>query len=222
MVRDGSDLCIAGVFFFCYNNYMKRFILPLFVFASVITPVNTESFNNIINSKFHTLDCMASRRCKDGIKSINDISDITSSYPDSDFDIIADEFNRMLATLKRIGIKVFLGDEKYFPEIYRGVYSTSRNTFYLNEGYMNSPKSLIRTMRHEGWHAAQDCKAGIDNMRLELIVSEHLVPKSYRNLVEEIYHDEPDQIPFESEAYFAAYRKDLTQLALDVCALELR
>ena len=201
---------------------MRKFILSLIAVTSIITPINSESFNKIINDKSDTLNCMASQRCKDGIKSINDISDISSSYPDSDFDIVADEFNRMLVTLKRIGIKVFLGDEKYFPEVYRGVYSTSRNTFYLNKGYMDTPKSLIRTMRHEGWHAAQDCKAGIDNMRLELIVSEHLVPKSYRNLVEEIYHDEPDQIPFESEAYFAAYRKDLTQLALDVCALELR
>ena len=201
---------------------MRKFILSLIAVTSIIAPVNSESFNKIINDKSDTLNCMASQRCKDGIKSINDISDISSSYPDSDFDIVADEFNRMLTTLKRIGIKVFLGDEKYFPEVYRGVYSTSRNTFYLNEGYMDTPKSLIRTMRHEGWHAAQDCKAGIDNMRLELIVSEHLVPKSYRNLVEKIYHDEPDQIPFESEAYFAAYKKDLTQLALDVCALELR
>ena len=201
---------------------MRKFILSLIAVTSIIAPVNSESFNKIINDKSDTLNCMASRRCRDGVKSINDISDIASSYPDSNFDIVADEFNRMLATLKRIGIKVFLGDEKYFPEVYRGVYSTSRNTFYLNKGYMDAPKSLIRTMRHEGWHAAQDCKAGIDNMRLELIVSEHLVPKSYRNLVEKIYHDEPDQIPFESEAYFAAYRKDLTQLALDVCALELR
>ena len=201
---------------------MRKFILSLIAVTSIITPVNSESFNKIINDKSDTLNCMASRRCRDGVKSINDISDIASSYPDSDFDIIADEFNRMLATLKRIGIKVFLGDEKYFPKVYRGVYNTTRNTFYLNKGYMDTPKSLIRTMRHEGWHAAQDCKAGIDNMRLELIVSEHLVPKSYRNLVEEIYYDEPDQIPFESEAYFASYRKDLTQLALDVCALELR
>ena len=200
---------------------MRKFILSLIAVTSIIAPVNSESFNKIINDKSDTLNCMASRRCRDGVKSINDISDIASSYPDSNFDIVADEFNRMLATLKRIGIKVFLGDEKYFPEVYRGVYSTSRNTFYLNKGYMNTPESLIRTMRHEGWHAAQDCKAGINNMRLELIVSEYLVPKSYRNLVEEIYHDEPDQIPFESEAYFAAYRKDLTQLALDVCALGL-
>ena len=201
---------------------MRKFILSLIAVTSIIAPVNSESFNKIINSQSYTIECMVSRRCRDGVKRIYDISDISSSYPDSDFDIIADEFNRMLATLKRIGIKVFLGDEKYFPITYRGVYSTKRNTFYLNKGYMYDPKSLIRTMRHEGWHVAQDCKADINNMRLELLVSEYLVPEYYRNLAKEIYHDEPDQIPFESEAYFAAYKKDLTQLALDVCALELR
>ena len=204
------------------NTCMRKFILSLIAVTSIIAPVNSESFNKIINDKSDTLNCMASRRCRDGVKSINDISDIASSYPDSNFDIVADEFNRMLATLKRIGIKVFLGDEKYFPKVYRGVYNTTRNTFYLNKGYMDTPKSLIRTMRHEGWHAAQDCKAGINNNRLKLLLSEYLVPEYYHNLVEEIYYDEPDQIPFESEAYFAAYRKDLTQLALDVCALELR
>ena len=76
-------------------------------------------------------------------------------------------------------------------------------------------------MRHEGWHVAQDCKAGMNNMRLELLVSEHLIPKKYADYVKKVYINEPDQIPFESEAYFAAYRKDLTQLALDVCALGL-
>ena len=197
---------------------MKKFILSLIAVTSIVAPVNSESFNSIINRESNTLKCMASRRCRDGVKSINDISDIANSYPNSNFDIVADEFNGMLATLDRIGIKVFLGDEKYFPKVYRGVYSTKRNTFYLNKRYMDTPQALIRTMRHEGWHAAQDCKAGIDNMRLELLVSEHLVPEYYRNLAEGIYHNEPDQIPFESEAYFAAYMKDLTQLALDVCA----
>ena len=196
---------------------MKKYILSLIAVTSIIAPVNSESFNKIINSQSYTIECMASRRCKDGVKSINDISDIASSYPDSNFDIVADEFNRMLATLKRIGIKVFLGDEKYFPITYRGVYSTKRNTFYLNKRHMDNSKSLIRTMRHEGWHAAQDCKAGINNMRLELLVSEYLIPEYYHDLAEEIYHDEPDQIPFETEAYFAAYRKDLTQLALESC-----
>ena len=200
---------------------MKK-ILVVIASAIIISPINTESMNDHIHSNSNTIQCMASGRCKDGIKEIDDITDISSSFPDTDFSMIAVEVNKMLNTLKKIKVKVFLADEKYFPTRYRGIYNTSKNRFFLNSKYLHNPRSILFTMRHEGWHAAQDCKAGIDNMRLELIVSEHLVPKSYRNLVEEIYHDEPDQIPFESEAYFAAYRKDLTQLALDVCALDLR
>ena len=206
---------------------MKRFILTLIVFACAVTSAvakknsDSKSINFIITTEPSALNCMASQRCKDGVKTINDISDISSTYPDSNFDNIADEFNRMLDALDRIGVKVFLGDKKYFPTQYRGIYSTKRNTFYLNKGYMSNPNSLIRTMRHEGWHVAQDCKAGMNNMRLELLVSEHLIPKKYADYVEKVYINEPDQIPYEREAFFAAFNKDLTQLALEICARRL-
>tara|TARA_B100000927_G_scaffold166318_1_gene134057 strand:+ start:64 stop:684 length:621 start_codon:yes stop_codon:yes gene_type:complete len=206
---------------------MKRFILTLIVFACAVTSAvakknsDSKSINFIITTEPSALNCMASQRCKDGVKTINDISDISSTYPDSNFDNIADEFNRMLDALDRIGVEVFLGDKKYFPTQYRGIYSTKRNTFYLNKGYMSNPNSLIRTMRHEGWHVAQDCKAGMNNMRLELLVSEHLIPKKYADYVEKVYINEPDQIPYEREAFFAAFNKDLTQLALEICARRL-
>ena len=195
---------------------MKKIIL-IVTSTMIVLPINSQSFNKIINSNSYTIECMASRKCKDGVKRIYDISDISSSYPDSDFDIIADEFNRMLATLKRIGIKVFLGDEKYFPKHYRGIYSTRRNNFYLNDAYAYNPKSLIGTMRHEGWHVAQDCKAGIHNMKLDTIIEEKNIPPIFSNVVEKIYADEPDQIPYEKGAFWASIRKDATQKALESC-----
>ena len=194
-----------------------KFILSLFAVTSIISPVNSESFNNIINNKPDALNCMASRRCRDGVKRIYNISDITNYYPDSNFDLIADEFNRMLVTLKRIGVKVFLGDEKYFPKHYRGIYSTRRNTFYLNNAYAYNSESLISTMRHEGWHVAQDCKAGIDNMKLDKIIEEKNIPLIYSTIIEKIYADEPDQIPYEKGAFWASTRKDATQKALESC-----
>ena len=82
----------------------------------IASPINAESFNDIINSKSYTLKCMMYRKCKDGVKLINDISDISNYYPNSNFDIVTDEFNRMLASLKKIGVEVFLGDKRYFPK----------------------------------------------------------------------------------------------------------
>ncbi len=97
---------------------MKKLLL-LVASLMIASPINAESFNDIVNSRSYTLKCMIYRKCKDGVKPIN-VSDIASSYPDSNFDIVADEFNRMLTSLKKIGVEVFLGDfrrRKVFPFI---------------------------------------------------------------------------------------------------------
>ena len=181
------------------------------------SPINAETFNDIVNSQSYTLKCMASRKCKDGVKQIYNISDIASSYPDSNFDIVADEFNRMLTSLKGIGVEVFLGDERYFPPLFRGVYNTRKNNIYLNEKYMSNPGGLITTMRHEGWHVAQDCKAGIKNKKMDILISEKYIPKPYHKSVEKIYADRPDEIWYEKGAYWAAHVLGMTEAALESC-----
>ena len=195
---------------------MKK-ILTIIASTMILSPVNAESFNDYIHSNSHTIRCMISGRCKDGIKEINDITDISSSSPDTDFSMIAVEVNKMLNTLKKIEVKVFLADEKYFPFRYRGIYSTSNNRFFLNSKYLHNPRSILFTIRHEGWHVAQDCKAGINNKRLEIILNEKYIPQIYRDYVEKVYTGEPDHIPFEKGAFWASVTKDVTQWALDAC-----
>ena len=180
-------------------------------------PVNAESFNEIINSRSYTLKCMIYRKCKDGVKPINDISDIASSYPDSNFNIVADEFNRMLTSLKKIGVEVFLGDERYFPKLYRAVYSSRKNNIYLNEAYMSDPGGLIRSTRHEGWHVAQDCKTGMKSKTMKPIISDKYIPKSYHKTVERIYANRPDEIKIEKGAYWAGFTVGMTEAALESC-----
>ena len=183
----------------------------------IASPINAESFNDIINSKSYTLKCMIYRKCKDGVKLINDISDISNYYPNSNFDIVTDEFNRMLASLKKIGVEVFLGDERYFPKLYRGVYSSRKNNIYLNEAYMSDPGGFIRTMRHEGWHVAQDCKSGMKSKTMKPIISDNYIPKSYHKTVERIYANRPDEIKFEKGAYWAGFTVGMTEAALESC-----
>ena len=183
----------------------------------ISSPINAESINEIINSRSYTLKCMLYRKCKDGVKSINDISDIVSSYPDSNFNIVADEFNRMLTSLKTIGVKVFLGDKRYFPSLYRGVYSSRKNNIYLNEAYMSDPGGFIRTMRHEGWHVAQDCKSGMKSKTMKPIISDKYIPKSYHKTVERIYANRPDEIEIEKGAYWAGFTVGMTEAALESC-----
>ena len=179
----------------------------------IALPINAESFNEIS----HTSKCMIYRKCKDGVKPINDIGDIASSYPDIDFDNVADEFNRMLTSFKRIGVEVFLGDERYFPSSYRAVYSSRKNNIYLNKAYMSDPGGLIRSTRHEGWHVAQDCKVGMKNKYMKPIISEKYIPKSYHKSVERIYADRPDNIVIEKGAYWAGFVVGMTEAALESC-----
>ncbi len=170
--------------------------------------------------EFYTMNsmgCMILRECTEDVRRINSISDIESYYPDSDFSVVADEFNSMLLSLNKIGVMVFLGDEKYFPPGHRGVYHTVTNNFYLNPLCMSRPDVLMTVMRHEGWHAAQDCMAGtIDNSMIAIIKPEEDVPRFWREIVEQDYPE--SAWPWEAEAKWAGKTEGMTAKALDVCA----
>ena len=107
--------------------------------------------------------------------------------------------------------------EKYFPDGHRGVYHTVSNNFYLNKEFMNEPDVLMQVMRHEGWHAAQDCMAGtIDNSMIAIIKPEEEVPLIWRVLAERTYPE--SAVPWEAEAGWAGRTEGMTQAALESCA----
>jgi len=72
-------------------------------------------------------------------------------------------------------------------------------------------------MRHEGWHAAQDCMAGtIDNSMIAIIKPEDDVPEIWQEMVERTY---PKAAwPWEKEATWAGKTANMTQKALEACA----
>jgi hypothetical protein len=171
---------------------------------------------------YYTMDamgCMLLRECKDGVDKVESIAGIASEYPDSNFDPIANEFNRMLTSLSRVGVNVFLADEKYFPVGHRGVYHTVSNNFFLNKTFMKRPHVLMSVMRHEGWHAAQDCMAGtIDNSLIAIIKPEDEVPMIWQDIATETYKNMPHAIPWEKEATWAGKTEGMTMKALESCA----
>ena len=115
--------------------------------------------------------------------------------------------------------KVFLADIRYFPVGHRGVYHTVGNNFFLNVAHMHRPNVVMAVMRHEGWHAAQDCMAGtIDNNFIAIIKNEEEVPKMYQAIVKSAYMSQPEAIPWEKEAYWAGHTEGMTQAALESCA----
>ena len=169
---------------------------------------------------FNTMDsmgCMLLRECTDGVEEVFSIHDIANKYPNSDYNIVADEFHGMLVALNQVGVKVFLADSKYFPHTHRGVYHTVGNNFFLNRKYMGKPGVLMQVMRHEGWHAAQDCMAGtIDNSLIAIILPEDDVPMIWRVMAERTYPEHA--VPWEAEAGWAGRTENMTKDALAACA----
>jgi len=197
---------------------MIKSILAMLAAVSLGTPAFAD--DSKITKGFYTMDamgCMLLRECTKDVQRVKDISIIANVYPDSDYSIIADEFSRMLTALEYVGVNVFLADERYFPVGHRGVYHTVGNNFFLNKTYMRRPGTLMSVMRHEGWHAAQDCMAGsIKNSMIAIIKPEEDVPMLYREMVERTYP--PAARPWEAEASWAGRTEKMTMDALESCA----
>ena len=198
---------------------MKRFVTAAVVAAAVALPVHTAPLKDSEYFTMHSMGCMLLQECIEDVKEIKSISDINSEIPAANYDVIAAEFNSFLRSLDKIGVKVFLADQKYFPVGHRGVYHTVSNNFFLNKVYMHRPHVLMSVMRHEGWHAAQDCMAGtIENNMIAIILPEDTVPTMYQEIVKRTYRTMPHAIPWEKEAYWAGKTEGMTARALESCA----
>ena len=198
---------------------MKKFVLGMMAAASMSVPVLAD--DSKITKGYNSMDamgCMLVRECTDGVKQVFSLLDISSEYPNTDsYTPYADEFNRMLTSLSQVGVKVFLADSKYFPALHRGVYHTVGNNFFLNRKYMGHPGTLMQVMRHEGWHAAQDCMAGsIKNSLIAIIKPEEEVPVIWRVMAERTYPK--SAVPWEAEAGWAGRTEGMTEKALAACA----
>jgi hypothetical protein len=196
---------------------LKNLIKSLTALMFLASPALAEGK---ITKGFYTMDamgCMLVRECTKDVQRIKSIDTIANAHPDSDYSIIADEFRRMLIALEHVGVKVFLADEKYFPAGHRGVYHTVGNNFFLNKTYMRRPGTLMSVMRHEGWHAAQDCMAGsIKNSMIAIIHDEEDVPMMFRVMAERTYPEHA--VPWEAEAGWAGRTEKMTMEALESCA----
>ena len=198
---------------------MKKFIMTMLAAASFAAPVFADPIEQDEYYSNHSMGCMLLRECTDGVKQVDSIATIADTYPDTDFDFIADEFNAMLTSLRKVGVGVFLAEEKYFPVGHRGVYHTVGNNFFLNKTFVKRPGALMSVMRHEGWHAAQDCMAGtIDNSMIAIILPEEDVPKIWQEMAKRAYALQPHAIPWEKEATWAGKTEGMTMKALQSCA----
>ena len=198
---------------------MRNFLLAALL---ALTPSSALADHKAGHIKgYNTMDamgCMLLRECTDGVKEVFSMLDISSDTDDMEnFTGVTQEFHNMLVALEQVGVKVYLADDKYFPEGHRGVYHTVSNNFFLNKKYMTTPGALMQVMRHEGWHAAQDCMAGsIKNSMIAIIMPEEDVPVLWRVMAERTYP--AAAVPWEAEAGWAGRTEGMTMKALQACA----
>jgi len=200
---------------------MKNYVIGLLTALSLGTAHVAFANEDKITQGYQSYDamgCMLLGECTEDVNEIYSLLDISSQYSNTEsFTSVAQEFNNMLNSLNQVGVRVFLADSKYFPPMHRGVYHTVSNNFFLNRTYMDNPGVLMSVMRHEGWHAAQDCMAGtIDNSLIAIIKPEADVPPLWREIVERTYP--PSAVPWEAEATWAGKTEGMTMEALQACA----
>jgi hypothetical protein len=200
---------------------MKNIIIGALTALSLGTAHVALANEEKITQGFYSMDamgCMLLRECTKDVEEVYSLLDISSQYDDPErYTPVAQEFNNMLTSLNQIGVKVYLADERYFPRLHRGVYHTVGNNFFLNKKYMDNPGTLMMVMRHEGWHAAQDCMAGsIKNSMIAIIHNEEDVPLLWRTLAERTY--DASAVPWEAEAGWAGRTEGMTMKALQSCA----
>jgi hypothetical protein len=189
---------------------MKKFLAAVLAAAALATPVLAEDKVKSWRS-LDSVGCMMLRECTEGVIQLHSWAELGPDY-----EIAAAELDAIIEALKKVGSAIYLADEKYFALRMRGVYDVRGNSIFLNKFYLDQPTKMIQVIRHEGWHAAQDCMAGtLNNTYTALIHTEDSVPDWVRRGAELTY---PKNVrPFEAEAMWAMYVENKTVDALKVC-----
>ena len=192
---------------------MRKFV-TLVAAALLATPVLAEPKIDEWNTP-HAMGCMLLRECTEKTWRIYSTADIEKQLVYSVYDDVREETDAILAELDKMGIEVYLADGRYFTSGVAGSYHAGENKFFLNNRWVDDQFSLIQTLRHEAWHAAQDAMAGtIDNTYLAVIEDEDKIPPEFKLLVEVSYP--PNARPWEQEAKWAGETPNMTLEVLKI------
>ena len=162
---------------------------------------------------------MKLRECTDGVYRIKSGDDVKDLFLPADYAANEVEIEAVLIRLNKIGVEVYIAEGKNFPKNHRGTYYTDKNSFFLNLDYVKDIAVFMKVLRHEGWHAAQDCMAGsIDNSHIAVIHLPETVPQRWQVDADIRYGlFSPNAIPWEAEAIWAGNTQMMTADALGAC-----
>jgi len=190
---------------------MKKIFIMLMAAALAAPAIADESKVKRWRS-FDSMGCMMMRECTEDVRQVK----TWRSFGD-DYEPYKEEITDILTSLSPIGVNVYLGDEKYFAMMTRGLYSVKENDMFLNTRYLDNVTMMLKVLRHEGWHIVQDCMAGtLDNTFTAVVLQDGVVPDWIARGAEKTYPD--NAAPYEAEAMFAAFSDTMTKEGLRACA----
>jgi len=199
---------------------MRKSITMLCAAAALCGPLPALSEPEVMWHTMEAMGCMKLRECTDEVYELTDVSLLREHFPTENYTMVRDEANELISLLNKSGVKVYLGAGRYFPRTHRGSYYTDTNTFFLNANHMWDQYTFLEVLRHEAWHAAQDCMAGtLDNTMIAVIHDNEDVPKEYQLSASVRYQgDWARAIPWEQEAIWAGQTPMMSVNAMAACA----
>lgn len=157
----------------------------------------------------HSMGCMLLRECVEDTYRVRSVADIEKQITHPNYEPVREETDAILAELDKMGVEIYLADDKYFIRGVAGLYHVVENKFYLNDSWVDDPYQMLQTVRHEAWHAAQDAMAGtIDNTFMAVIIDDAKIPQNIKLLTEIAYP--PNARPWEQEAKMAGETENMT------------
>ena len=197
---------------------MKKFITALLGLSLVGNPIFAEP--TLAPNSLAAQGCMKLRECTNDVERITSFSQLTDRWGDTWASPYKEEITEILTHLNNKGVEIYLAPDESFVRNTRGLYYTDVNRLFLNVGYVNYASVFVHVLRHEGWHAAQDCMAGtIDNSFIAVIYDDDEVPQEHRLSANVRYGMlAAKAIPWEQEAIWAGNAPWMTTQALAACA----
>ena len=199
---------------------MKKLFATLLTMGTLCSPLPVLAEPEVQWYTADAMGCMKLRECTDEVYELTDVSLLNEHFPGESFTMVRDEATQLLANLNESGVKVYLAAGRYFPRTHRGSYYTDTNTFFLNANHMWDQYTFIKVLRHEAWHAAQDCMAGgLDNTFIAVIYGDENVPEQWKLSASTRYRgDWARAIPWEQEAIWAGNVANMSTEAMAACA----
>ena len=191
---------------------MKRVLFGLLASVALVVPslaqqqIEKEEYDDVFYT-YEAMQCMRHEKCTAGVNEVKA----------KDFDYNP-EIKTILTNLDKMGVTVHEAIPEYFVDEYRALYYSDVNRIYLNKKYTDDPGMFIRALRHEAWHAAQDCMGGgMHNSDIMPMLEATTIPDEVVQETFARYGFDPHTVRIEREAVWSMDMPWMTVEALKAC-----